>query len=375
MVVGYFLVVLLVGISVHILLGHELHWIQHIQRFLKILFPILGFGAIVYLDRKFPRSRDARFLWQTASLYGLVAASSIILFYFLGVGLRTYTTGFSSKGFFGSQNSIGFLLVASLSCSLYYIFTYRRNNLLWIIGVEAIFLFSALLVGTRAAIIGVPATIMAFHAFTFFQRGYGQRMPPLLYNLIFIAGLSAVGYLVYSLWASQDIRYIIYKFELVFNSGGFAYGTDHLRAKVPLGLQLISEFRVSEHLFGIGDTAFLLTENDFVDVYGKFGLLTLVPLLLFFSVWYLTAVWIFVTRRSLSSFVLLLPMTYYVVHAAIAGHAFTIAQSNNLLMLLYYLIYQQTGLSHKYDTNKVELAQLQIVAASVHWATYSSKES
>lgn len=345
----YFLGVFLVGIGVHFLLGYEVELVNHAQRFLKIIFPILGFGALVYIERKFPRSQSDQFLWKAAGLYGLITVVSIVALFLLGKGLATYRRGFSSIAFFGSQNSMAFIFVGSLSSLLYYIYTYKRNNLMLILGVETLFLVSALLVGTRAGIVGVPATIVLFHGFTFFKKRRSHRWLSAFSSIVALAIMAIVGFAIYSYWASHyDISWIQNKFEVVLNQqDGIEYGTEHLRGKVPTGLATIAQFDVLEHLFGIGDAEFLLTENDFVDIYGKFGLGILVPLLLFFGYYYTRLVWLFVKKRSISVFVLLLSFSFYIIHAAIAGHALSIAQSNNLMMLLYYLAYREIALSYR----------------------------
>ena len=93
-----------------------------------------------------------------------------------------------------------------------------------------------------------------------------------------------------------------------------------------------------------------------MDVYGKFGLLVLIPLLLFFARYYVYVLFTFIKRKSLVAFALLLPFSFYIVHASVAGHAFTIAQTNNLMMLIYYLSFCEAKTYRKKRRMRVAIA-------------------
>ena len=354
-VVAYFFLVFFVGVGIHYVSGHEIDLVGHTQRFLKTVFPILGFGALVYLGDKYPRSQSSRFLWKVTGLYGLITAGSIVLFFVLGIGVSTYRFGFSFKGFYASQNSMGFILVTSLIALLFYIHAYKNSNLFLFLFTDGLFLLSAFLVGTRAAILGVPSAAIGFHLFMFLRPGRRVNLSWIVYGALILIGAVIIGFVVYRFWAQQDTSFIRRKFDLLFSGNGVSYGTQHFRAKVPLGIEQISHFDVQEHLFGIGDADFALTENDLVDIYGKFGLLTLVPLLLFFARYYAGVLSIFLKKRSPTAFALLLPLSFYILHASLAGHALTIAQSNNLAMLLYYLSYQEITLSRRKQSLETQI--------------------
>ena len=50
---------------------------------------------------------------------------------------------------------------------------------------------------------------------------------------------------------------------------------------MPIGINYISNFNLLDHLFGVGNAQFYQTENDLVDIYGKFGIIILFLIILF----------------------------------------------------------------------------------------------
>jgi O-antigen ligase len=333
-VVYYFLLVFAMGMGVHAWMSHEVDLLNHIQRFFKIIFPILGFGAIVYLEKELSCGQSEQFLWKVAGLYGLITACVIAILFVVGTGVATYRYGFSFKGFFGSQNSMGFILVASLSSLHYYIHVYKRSQFLLFLAVDGLFLFVALLLGTRAAVLGVAASIIAFHLLALWRPERKIKISWIVFRVLTLIIIVILGLVIYHYWAQQNVDYFFRKFQMMLQ-GDF-------RRRVPDGIRQIRQFSIIEHLFGVGDGEFPLTENDLVDVYGKFGLLILGSLLIFFSSYYARVLVAFLRTRSLRAFALLVPLTLYILHAALAGHSLTSAQSNNLLMLMFYLAQQET---------------------------------
>lgn len=337
-IVSYFMLIFILGLFVHFMLGYNVEIVGHLQRFLKIIFPILGFGTLVFLAKRFPDLNNDGFMWKTGSVYGLITAISVVIFFISGKSLSTYNYGFSSIATFDGQNSVSIILVITLPVLLYYIKTFQ-DRLLILLTAETIYLFSAFLIGTRTAIIGVVITIMAFNTFILFRKRNHKRMPRVVYGLIVLGVIALIGFAIYQFWNQQDVRYITNKFSKLAKG--------EFRAQVPDGIDRISDFSEAEHLFGIGNAEFILTENDLVDIYGKFGLLILIPLLIFFSYYYLNLLPIFIRKRSLSVFALLISLTFYIAHASLAGHALASAQVNNMMMVIYYLVSLEIWSSRK----------------------------
>lgn len=325
----YFMYIFVMANIVYLISGYEINLLNGLQRYLKILFPFIGVGALLYLDKISPDNKNYKFLWGIGSGYGLIIALSILLFFISGTGLQTYRqANITSKAFF-PQNSAGLSLLITFPFLLYYIYTYKRNNIVILLSTTAIFFSSALLLGTRAAIIGIPFTFLLYFLFITFNRKYTKNMQHVVYRFIILLVILSAGFLIYMIWSQQGIEFIIYKFQLL-QEGDF-------RRNVPLGREIIGAFSIADHLFGIGDSQFPLTENDLVDTYGKFGLLTLIPLILILLFFFISLLKIFINKRTLSTFLLIISFSFYLIHASLAGHAFIDALANNIIMLVYFL--------------------------------------
>jgi len=267
---------------------------------------------------------QSEIVWRVGSWYGLIVAGSIVGLYAADAHVPSYAyQAFSSKAVFKAQNDAGVILVLALGVSLYVNYTYRANNPLYLAG--------GLLLSTRAAIAGVPLVVLSFYLFVLVKgRGLRRRV----YTLGLLGGLVVLSFAAFQFWLQHDVGYTVRRFGLLLEPWAF-------RRKVPEALDQIAGFSAVEHLFGAGEAGFPLTENDIVDIYGKFGLMTLIPLLAFFGVFYLGLFKRLFVSKTLSAFVLFICFTFYIAHAALAGHALMSAPVNNLFMVLYWLAYRE----------------------------------
>jgi hypothetical protein len=165
-----------------------------------------------------------------------------------------------------------------------------------------------------------------------FVKGYYTRSTFKTISWIVLVILTVVvAFFIIQDWVGRDVQYILDRFQLLADG--------HFRNRVPYGVVRIQDFSASEHLFGLGDKYFPTVENDFVDIYGKFGLTTLIPIFLFFGYFYSRLLVIFIRHKQHSTFALLLSMTLYMGHAVTAGHALLSSPVNNLFFLVYFLGY------------------------------------
>lgn len=331
----YFIMVFLLSNIIYLTLNYDIHLYAGVKRILKILFPIIGLGAMLFLEKYINVSKNIpRLLWGIASWYGVIVALSIILFYIFGFNLVSYQYQlFSSKAIFQSQNSTGIVLVLSFPILLYYLHEIKKSSQVVIVLIISLFLISSLLVSTRAAVVGTPLTALMFYLFLLVRKRRGKDTNKKVKIFLTILSVIYIGYNIFLFWIDQDVAFTIKKFNLLLEG--------NLRGRVPDGLQQIANFTLWQHLFGVGELKFRLTENDIVDIYGKLGLLILIPLLLFFLYYYVGLLKAFLLEAKLSTFVLLLSLTFYIVHASLAGHAFANAPVNNLFLLIYYISHKE----------------------------------
>lgn len=326
----YFIFAMVISISFHALSGYQFDFVDDIQRYLKITFPITGFAALWFFYKVYGKNTIDSFYWNFASSYGLIVAISIVLFFVAGGAVVTYRySSFATKALFKGQNSTSVILITSLPLALYVVQKFIKRKTLYTLLVEGVWVLSAVLMSTRAAMIGTGAIISFFHIFLLLNRMRRRNSKELLYQIILIVIILILVFFVFQFWLQQDVSYFLQKYNQLVRG--------EFRLRVPGALETISQFSLLEHLFGIGDVAFPLVENDLIDIYGKFGLTTLVPLLFFFLFYYFNLISIFFHRRDLASFMLLLSFTFYIGHAAIAGHALISAPVNNLFMIVLFL--------------------------------------
>lgn len=204
---------------------------------------------------------------------------------------------------------------------MYYINRYLAGNIILEAADDGIYLLSAILLSTRAVIIGVLSVIILQNLYQLFweRRFFTIRRFAVRVLLALILFFTGTG--IYNFWIQQDIKYTLDKFN--------QFAELDFRRRVPGGLVEISRFSILEHLVGAGENRFALTENDLVDIYGKFGILaisSLVIINLFFLMSDLRKV---VVHRNQRSVVLAFCLIIYRGHAAVAGHALLTAPVNN----------------------------------------------
>lgn len=328
----YFSLVFAAGIFFRELDGQQVEIVRDGQRFLKLMLPVFGFAGMVYIGHYFTRNKHNRHYWQIGALYGAITAFGLLTTYWLGLGLRVYRNiGFASAGLIDSQNAAGLILLISLPVALYYIYKYHNNRIILVLLIEGLWLASAFRLNTRAALVGIPITILLYHAFFFLKGRYTQTKLQSVSWVILLLLTAIIGYLIVRSWSTQNIQVIIERFGLLAEG--------HFRNRVPFGIERIRQFTTIEHLFGVGDSGFPTVENDIVDVYGKFGLLILLPILFFTGYFYIRLIIIFLRYKRPSTFTLLLSFSFYIIHGSLAGHALLSSPVNNLFFLIYFLGY------------------------------------
>ncbi len=332
--VYYFGAIFMIGVLIRGVNIQELDLVRDTQRFLKLMLPIFGFAGLIVIAKYFTDNKPTVHFWRTAGLYGFITAFGLITTNWLGLSLRVYRgQTIASAGLIDSHNSAALILLISLPLALYYIYKFHNNNIILVLVVEAIWLASAFQLSTRAALVGIPIIIAIYHPIVFLKGRYTKSALHAISYTVLILLTLLIGYILFQNWASQNIQFIIDRFNLLAEG--------HFRNRVPIGMEVISKFTVSEHLFGLGDATFITVENDIVDIYGKFGLLILLPVILFVLYFHIRLITTFLRFRQLSTLTLIFSYTLYVLHGFIAGHAFLSSPVNNLFLLIYTMSYME----------------------------------
>lgn len=334
LIIYYFGLVFSVGILLRQFDGQQIQLVRDTQRYLKLMLPFIGFAGMVFVGQYFTRNKPSYQYWRIGALYGAITGFGILTTYWLGLSLRVYrNVNFASAGLIDSQNSAGLILLVSLPIALYYVYKFHNNHFILVLLVEGLWLASAFRLNTRAALVGIPATIIIYHAFLFIKGKYTKNTFQTFAWIMLLIMTILVGVFIIRSWASQDISRVIERFALLAEG--------HFRNRVPNGIVRIGQFTTIRHLFGMGDGGFPTVENDIVDIYGKFGLLTLLPVLFFIFYIYVRLFITLLRHKRLSTFVLLLSFSFYTIHGFLAGHALFSSPINNLFLLVYFISYME----------------------------------
>ncbi len=277
--------------------------------------------------------------------YGVTAATSIILLFFLGLGVSSYgeidaAYGFGTKGFFTAGNDIGLTLLMTncLLCYLYVInhkFTYLLKIILVTIG--------TIMLGTMA---GIGGSLLIWGILAYFIVFVSRDLFSIRQKLVIACIVIAL--LIYILSVVLDIlaedKYMLQRFDVLL-SGDSRTG---LRETAN---QVFENFNVAQWLLGMGFSGFgravalnnnmdgyRLTEMDFHDVVGYYGLLVggAVLLFSFYVLW--LAVKTYLKIKSVLAFWIIILLCLFIGHGYLAGHAYTSTQSALLFVGIAFVL-------------------------------------
>ncbi|ATC97638.1 MULTISPECIES: O-antigen ligase family protein [Pseudoalteromonas] len=314
-----------------------------------LLFLLLPFFVyLIFIEKEDSSTFDK--VTHAVSLYGLIAASSIIVCYFLGIGYESYgeyTFGF--KGVFISGNDIGICILLASAVAWYRaIISFKLIELFtcFICFISLVFIASrtSLLVGSLILMAGV---------FVFLFHSKSKSLLNLLIKII----ISTVTVLVISAVVSLAIKYAD---DIAYHSARIIELLEGVspRAHLELAAELAKESRSTlDFLFGqgyqyyyaVGEEHHLRVklgynkpyeknvEKDFHDLLGLCGIV--------FTIFYsliITYVWIKIAKnlinyKSLLTAITLLLVSFLILHAFIAGHVLLGSQVPIVMAAIVYL--------------------------------------
>lgn len=326
------LAILFVGSGYHLIMGSDVDLYQSVNRFTKALLPFVGFAGILYLDSK-ARIENKLYYWKLGYYYGLITVVGIVIFTVFDISVTTYRyQDYSSKGILKAQNDTSLIIMISYCIFLGFNY-FNKNSTINLIVVTILYFTSAFYLSTRSVLIGLPVIFTLFQMYLFVTRTRSNKLSNKVFSVILVFALSVAIVQIVEFWINNDVNYLLRKFEEL-QEGDF-------RRSVPEGIEMIMNYSVLEHLFGIGDAEFALTENDVVDLYGKFGLILLSIVVVMIMGFYFRTITSLLKSRQLSYYLLVMAMSVYLIHGSLAGHAFASSQVNSLMIIVYFIIYKE----------------------------------
>lgn len=317
--------------------------IEELNYIIKFSFPYFILAFLFQYRRYIRIDKFIRIL----TYYGVIAAFSIILLFYLGLGVNSYgeidtAYGFGTKGFFTAGNDIGLVLLMT-NCLLCYLYvsTHELKYLLEIMCVTV----GTIMLGTMA---GIGGTLLIWCILIGFILFISKNLLTLKQKVVLTCFVSVTLVCIISNIIDIFINdtHMWQRFEIL-SMGGSRTGL-----KVAAN-QVFDNFDGIQWLLGRGYTGFAkgiamnrsmegyrLTEMDFHDVIGYYGLLIGGMVILFsFYFLYLSIKYYLKNYRSAFYFWGIVLLCLFIGHGYLAGHAYTSTQSSLLFVGVAFIIF------------------------------------
>ena len=321
-----------------------------ITSFIKVLYAY--FVLAILLSHRSCRNQDL--VCEYAILYGVLAAISLLISLYLGIGKTAYGGEFGTRGFFVGMNDVtlSMLLLNGLSLN-----KKKKTHKQRFFFYSLIITFGSAFVGSFTAYLG---TIVIFFAYILsLTLFHFYDFVPTFYQRISIILLIVFGtyFVIHELigMMMEDI-YIANKYEdiyaVIFEHSGRADLID-------AGKKYIENRSILEDIFGSGatyhhvlaknagiDASIASAESDMWDIFGEYGLF-MTLLLFFFPVKLLVlSTYRLVKDRSILIYWIFVISLLFVAHSFYAGHAIVSPLSMGYFMVVFYL-YNRSGIQLK----------------------------
>ncbi|WP_018336910.1 O-antigen ligase family protein [Butyricimonas synergistica] len=277
--------------------------------------------------------------------YGVIAAFSIIVLFYLGLGVNSYgeidsAYGFGTKGFFTAGNDIGLVLLLT-NCLLCYLYlsTHKIYYLIKIIVVT----IATIMLGTMAGIGGsIIVWIMLIYFILFSSKIFLTRGKKIFMFLGMFVLLSYIVYNVFYLFSEDS--YMLERFYVLL-AGGSRTSLKEAAEQVFEGFNII-QWGLGKGYTGFGRSVALirnvegyrLTEMDMHDLIGYYGII-IGGVVLFFSFYVLYITFCRYIKYKLPiNFWGIIAVCLFIGHGYFAGHAYSSTQSSLLFVGIAFII-------------------------------------
>lgn len=302
---------------------------QNLNNFIRIFFPLLCFLLFI----EFINKSDNELLLRALSLYGLIAAGSIILFFLLGVGRESYGDyAFGAKGVFVSGNDIGIAIILS-SLIAWYRISYQLR-LIDVLSVFVSFIGLIFIASRTGILVGGFIVVGGVLSFLIFNKskGFVQR-----FYKVAILVLVLVIVIVISFLVMENIDKVGFHLARLIELFEGVSPREHLKNSVD---EVLASFSIKDQLFGVGQSFYLLiaeehltkwtllpgkpfyknAELDFIDLYGQTGIVFSALYMLWIAVAFLALLRALFVKQDRFTLVALFAFCFLFTHALIAGH-------------------------------------------------------
>lgn len=276
-------------------------------------------------------------------LYGVLMSLSIVISQALGISIASYSDdyGYGSKGLFKAGNDISVSLIMCNCIIAYYVS--KNNNYKYII-YHIIITIACLMIGSTAGIVGVAVNYLFFILQYFFFKEKVTSLSKYYRFLIIFVAIPLFLFAVNQIINTDSYTQNKFSIDRLISGGA----RDGLTAGF---FQVVKDYSILDYLFGLGKHEFSMrismtlyniqlmknVEVDHYDLVGAYGLLLggiliLVPILTLIKY-----IKVFISRKTIFLYWMIIATSLFVFHGLTAGHAFTGIQPMTVMVGIIYL--------------------------------------
>jgi len=318
-----------------------------VVQFIKIIYGL--FILALLLGHK--QLKDLAVVCDYAIIYGFVAGMSIVLCKILGIGYSSYAEGtFGFRGFFIATNDVGLVMLMTNALSLYrFLDTGKWRYFIYSVGIAG----GCALVGSMACYLGTVALYAAYVLCPIFVKALKNNsnissMRRARLSFIVIIGLGSYAAIQLVNIILED-SYLSLKYADVGSNITENSGRSLL---ISAGMKVLESRPFEENIFGSGDK-FLYevssvggygsnnlkgVESDFWDLYGCYGVVFVILMYLLPVYILLRSIRIFIKRRELMTYWIVVLSLIFLGHSYYGGHAFTSPLSMSYYVIAIYML-------------------------------------
>ena len=326
---------------------------------LKCIYPYI---VLAFLFRFGNYIENRRFV-RLITYYPVISALSIIFFQLVGIGVSSYGDGLGAKGLFTAGNDIGLVLLTG-NCVLCYLYTetFHAKYLFAVLTVSAV----GIMLGTMAGMGGtIIVLLFLFFKIIFTRHRVISAWRKLTGFLVLLVAITSA--LTISINFVANSNYLLRKADALLEGDSRAGLED-------AAVSVLSKYGICDWALGRGYTGFgrsvaiqtgqmrnggfRLTEMDFHDLVGYYGILVGGSVIMFSIYVFVISLKKFLKTRNNFSYWTVIALALFIGHSALAGHGYTSPQSSLEYVAIAFLAIRNARHDRDSDLMKIRFKNM-----------------
>lgn len=297
---------------------------------LKFIYPYIVLAFLL----RFENYIENKSFIKLITCYPIIAAISIIFCLIFGLGTSAYNgNALGTRGFFGAGNDIGLLLLMG-NCVLCYLYT-ETFYVKYLFAIMAVSL-AAIMLNSMAGMGGTMVVLIILFFKMVFARHRVISMGRRLLGF-FIVSVVIIGALTICINFVTNSNFLQHKVDILLE------GDSRVGLKAA-AVSTLSKYGILDWTLGWGRTGFgrsvaiqtgqmgddgiRVTEMDFHELLGDYGILVGGSVIMFSIYVFVISLKKFLKTRNNFSYWSVIALALFIGHSVLAGHGYTSAQSS-----------------------------------------------